>query len=111
LEKRRDVFFIDASREFQPGKNQNRLLDKHVERIVETLSTRKDSERYSRSVPVAEVAENDFNLNIPRYVDTFEAAEEVDIVAVQKEIDALEQELSELRVKMRTHLKELGLNV
>ena len=111
LEDRRDVFFIDASREFQPGKNQNNLLDSQVSRIVDTLHDRKDAERYSRSVPAGEVAENDFNLNIPRYVDTFEAAEEVDIVAVQKEIDALENELSELRVKMRTHLKELGLNV
>ena len=62
-------------------------------------------------MPSGEVAENDCNLNIPRYVDTFEAAAEVDIAAVQKEIDVLEEELSGLRVKMRTHLKELGLNV
>jgi type I restriction enzyme M protein len=68
-------------------------------------------ERYSRLVPSGEVAENDFNLNIPRYVDTFEAAAEVDIGTVQKEIDALEEELAGLRVKMRNHLKELGLNV
>jgi type I restriction enzyme M protein len=111
LEGRRDVFFIDASREFQPSKNQNNLLDSHVARIVDTLHHRQDMERYSRTVLCGEVAENDFNLNIPRYVDTLEAAEEVDIAAVQKEIDALEVELSGLRVKMRTHLKELGLNV
>lgn len=111
LEDRQNVFFIDASREFQPGKNQNQLLDSHVARIVDTLRERKDMDRYSRAVPLSDVAENDFNLNIPRYVDTFEAAEEVDVVAVQKDINALEDELSELRVKMRTHLKELGLNV
>jgi type I restriction enzyme M protein len=109
--KRRDVFFVDASRDFQPGKNQNQLLDQHVDRIVSTHSKRKDVERYARKVPVAEIAENDFNLNIPRYVDTFETPEEVDIAAVQKEIDSLEAELTELRVKMRRHLKELGINV
>jgi type I restriction enzyme M protein len=109
--KRRDVIFIDASRDFQPGKNQNQLLDEHVDRIVNTHSKRKDVERYARKVPIAEIAENDFNLNIPRYVDTFEAPEEVDIAAVQKEIDSLEAELTDLRVKMRRHLKELGINV
>jgi type I restriction enzyme M protein len=110
LEDRRDVFFIDAARGFQAGKNQNNLLDDHVARIVETLRGRRDLERYSRAVACGEVVENDCNLNIPRYVDTFEAAEEVDIGVVQKEIDALEEELAGLRVKMRTHLKELGLN-
>ncbi len=108
--KRHDVFFIDASRDFQQGKNQNQLLDEHVDRIIKTHKARKDIERYARAVPVAEIAENDFNLNIPRYVDTFEVAEEVDISAVQKEIDALENELTALRAKMREHLKELGLD-
>lgn len=111
LAERRDVLFVDASRDFQQGKNQNQLLDDHVDRIVATLSARQDVERYARAVPVAEVKENGFNLNIPRYVDTFEAAEEVDIVAVQKEIDALEDELVGLRARMRQHLKELGLDV
>jgi type I restriction enzyme M protein len=111
LEQRQDIFFIDASRDFQPGKNQNQLLDSHVENIIATHRAREDVERYARAVPVSEVAENDFNLNIPRYVDTFEAPEPVDIVEVQKEIDALEVELADLRVKMRGHLKELGLGV
>lgn len=111
LQDRDGVLFIDASRDFQPGKNQNQLLDSHVARIVETLRSRQGIERFSRAVPRADVAENGYNLNIPRYVDTFEAAEVVDIVAVQKEIDNLESELATLRVKMRNHLKELGLNV
>ena len=111
LENRRDVFFVDASRDFQPAKNQNQLLDGQVEKIIAAHRARKDIERYARAVPVEVVAENDFNLNIPRYVDTFEAPEEVDIAAVQKEIDALEAELAELRVKMRGHLKELGIDV
>ncbi|MGQ0665261.1 MAG: type I restriction-modification system subunit M [Pseudomonadota bacterium] len=108
--KRHDVLFIDASRDFQQGKNQNQLLDEHVDRIIKAHKARKDIERYTRAVPVAEIASNDFNLNIPRYVDTFEVAEEVDISAVQKEIDALENELTALRAKMREHLKELGLD-
>jgi type I restriction enzyme M protein len=111
LSDRRDIFFIDASRDFQQGKNQNQLLDNHVDRIVSTLRARKDVERYARAVPVEEVKENGFNLNIPRYVDTFEPAEEIDIAEVQKEIDALEEELTTLRAKMREHLKELGLDV
>jgi type I restriction enzyme M protein len=111
LQDRDDILFIDASRDFQPGKNQNQLLDAHVARISEILRSRQGVERFSRAVPIAEVAENSYNLNIPRYVDTFEAAEVVDIVAVQKDIDVLESELSELRIKMRNHLKALGLNV
>jgi type I restriction enzyme M protein len=111
LENRRDVFFIDASRDFQLGKNQNQLLDEHVTKIIDTHAAREDMERYARSVPIAEIVENDFNLNIPRYVDTFEAPEEVDIAAVQREIDELEAELAVLRVKMRDHLKELGIHV
>jgi len=111
LEDRHDVFFIDASRDFQPGKNQNQLLDAHVNKIIAAHAARADVERYARSVPVAEIAENDFNLNILRYVDTFEAPEEVDIAAVQREIDELEAELAVLRVKMRDHLKELGIHV
>ena len=110
-EARRDVFFIDASRGFQPGKNQNQLLDEHIERIIATHRARADVERYARAVPITEIVENDFNLNIPRYVDTFKAPEEVDIAAVQREIDALETELAGLRVKMREHLRELGIDV
>ena len=111
MQRRKDIFFIDASREFQPSKNQNQLLDIHVERIVATHHARKSIERYAQSVPITDVADNDFNLNIPRYVDTFEAPAVVDIVAVQKEIDALEAELADVRVKMRGHLRGLGLNV
>lgn len=110
LADRRDIYFIDASRDFQQGKNQNQLLDSHVDRIISALAAREDVERYARAVPVDEVKENGFNLNIPRYVDTFEPAEEVDIAEVQKEIDALEGELTTLRAKMREHLKELGLD-
>ena len=109
-ENRRDVMFIDGSRDFQPGKNQNALLDKHVEKIVQMYRERKDVPKYSRSVPIEEIKDNDFNLNIPRYVDTFEEEEEIDIAAVQQEIEGLEKELIEVRSKMSKYLKELGVN-
>ena len=108
-EKRRDVMFIDASREFQSGKNQNVLLDENIDKIVTTYLKREDVDKYAHSAPLAEIEENDFNLNIPRYVDTFEEEEEIDIAEVQKEIEDLESELAEVRSKMRSHLKELGV--
>ena len=111
LEDRRNIIFVDASREFQQSKNQNQILDQHVERISAALQAREGIELYAREVATDEVLENDCNLNIPRYVDTFEAPEEVDIAAVQKEIDGLEDELAGLRAKMRGHLKELGIDV
>lgn len=110
LAKRKDVLFIDASRGFQPAKAQNVLLDEHIAKIVDTFKERKGLDKYSRSVPHAEIEENDFNLNIPRYIDTFEAEEAVDIKAIQSEIVQLERELSEVRAKMSGYLKELGVD-
>jgi len=110
FEPRDDVLFIDASQDFQSGKNQNQLLDEHVDRIIATHHARKDVDRYARAVSREEIRANDYNLNIPRYVDMFEAPAEVDIAVVQKEIDGLEAELTELRLKMRGHLKELGID-
>jgi type I restriction enzyme M protein len=109
LAKRKDVLFIDASREFQPAKTQNQLTDAHIDKIVATYRARAGVQKYARAVPVAEIAENDFNLNIPRYVDTFEAEAEIDVAAVQKEIDALEAELVEVKGRMRGYLRELGV--
>lgn len=108
---RTDVVFIDASREYRSGKNQNLLLDEHIEKIVATYKARKDVEKYAHAAPLSEIQENDFNLNIPRYVDTFEEEKEIDIQAVQKEIEQLETELAEVRVKMKQALKELGVEV
>lgn len=106
---RRDVMFIDASREYQAGKNQNALLDEHIRAIDEAYQNRQDKPKYSRAVPVEEIKDNDFNLNIPRYVDIFEEEEEIDISAVQQEIEGLEEELAEVRSKMNKYLKELGV--
>lgn len=110
LEKRKDVFFIDASREFQPAKAQNLLLEEHIAKIVETFKARKDIEKYARAVPISEVVENEFNLNIPRYIDTFEVEADIDIRAVQREIEKLETELAQIKAKMAGYLKELGVD-
>ena len=110
-EKRRDVVFIDASREYQSGKNQNTLDETHIEKILATYQARKDVDKYAHVASFDEIAENDFNLNIPRYVDTFEEEEEIDIDAIQKEIDQLEKELAEVRAKMAQKLDEIIRNV
>jgi type I restriction enzyme M protein len=102
------VLFIDASREYQDTKNQKKLGTEHLEKIVTTYRNRNLIDKYSYIATLEELQENDYNLNIPRYVDTFEEEEPVDIPAVQKEIEQLEGELDELRVKMNGYLKELG---
>ncbi|MFC1532260.1 type I restriction-modification system subunit M [Thermodesulfobacteriota bacterium] len=102
------VLFIDASREFAQNTNQNKLRDEDIEKIVDTFRKKKSLDKYSYLATYAEIEENEFNLNIPRYVDTFEPEEEIDIAVVQQEIDQIEKELSETQVKMRDYLKELG---
>jgi len=108
--ERTDVLFIDASREYESGKNQNLIReDVEVAKIVETYRARKSVDKYSYLASRDEIRENDYNLNIPRYVDTFEEEEEVDIAAVQKRIDGIEKELADVRKQMAMCLKELGL--
>lgn len=104
----RDVLFIDASREFRPGKNQNQLSDDNIRRIVETYHARASVPKYAHLATPDEIAGNDFNLNIPRYVDTFEEEPEIDLVAVRAERLRLKAELAELEAKMDGYLEELG---
>jgi len=104
-----DVLFIDASREFQNAKNQNVLTDAHVDKIVRTYRAFATVKKYAYRATPQEIADNDFNLNIPRYVDTFEEEPEIDLAAVKKEIAGLEKELADVRTKMAGYLKELGL--
>ena len=107
-QRRKNVLFIDASREYQPGKKQNALLDEHLEKILKAYKARRAVDKYAHPASQKEIAKNDYNLNIPRYVDTFEEEPEIDIVAVQKEIDTLESELVEVRTKMATLLQEVA---
>lgn len=103
-----DVLFIDASREYKEAKNQNVLTDENVQKIVDTYSAFQTVEKYAYRANPQELADNEFNLNIPRYVDTFEEEAEIDLVAVNQEIITLEAQLAEVRAKMAVYLKELG---
>ena len=104
------VLFIDASREFESGKNQNKLSENNLNKIIETYRQRdaKGVDKYSYLATREEITENDYNLNIPRYVDTFEEEGEIDLMAVREERLELKAELADLETKMESYLKELG---
>lgn len=100
-----NVFFVDASREYVSNKNQNTLSEEHLSKVIETYTARRKVAKYTHVAEFSEINENDFNLNIPRYVDTFEEEEEINIDAIQVEIEDLEKELSAVRVKMAEKLE------
>ncbi len=104
-----NILFIDASKEFKPGKNQNTLEDEHIEKIVETYKNRADVEKYAHVADMAEIEENEYNLNIPRYVDTFKEEEEIDVQAVREEIAQIQTEKQAAIEQLNDMLKELGL--
>ncbi|UWX56621.1 SAM-dependent methyltransferase [Maribacter litopenaei] len=116
-QNRKETLFIDASAHYVSGKNQNELLPEHIERIVLTYEDFKADkliygvieEKYSYVAPYKELQENEFNLNIPGYVDTFEEEAEINITEVQKEIDTLEMELAEVQKEMKAYLQKLHL--
>lgn len=108
--KRKGVLFIDASREFESGTKQNRLSGANIDKIVKTYKGFKAVDKYSYLATPEEIVENDFNLNIPRYVDTFEPEAEIDLAAVSREIDATEKKLAEVQGRIRGYLEELGLD-
>ncbi len=109
LESRREILFVDASKEFDSGRNQNHLTETHIDKIFATVEARQAVEKFAQLASFDEVEENEFNLNIARYVDTFEEEEEIDLAEVQAEIDKLDKELDETRSRLRQHLKELGV--
>ena len=104
-----EVLFIDASNHFEKEGNQNVLRHEHVEKIVETYSKREAIEKYSYVASLKEIAENDYNLNIPRYVDTFEEEEAIDIDAVATELIALDEEMKETDETIAKFCEELGI--
>jgi len=108
-ENRKDVLFIDASKDFISGKNQNSISDEHLNKILDCYKKRSETPKYSKLASLDELKENDFNLNIPRYVDSFEEEEEIDIKAVEEEIKTLESELLKVRGEMSEILKELEI--
>lgn len=102
------VLFIDASNEYKAGKNQNLLSDDNIAKIVATYKARKSVDKYAYLATSAEIQENDYNLNIPRYIDTFEEEEEIDLMAVRIERHQLKVQLGALELEMAKHLEELG---
>lgn len=113
----KNVLFVDASQQYEAGKNQNKLRTGDIDHIVETyrkfgegkLKPGVVEDKFSYVATPEELSENEYNLNIPRYVDTFEEEPEVDIKAVQGTIEKLEKELADVQVEMNKYLKELGV--
>lgn len=105
-----DIIFIDASNEFEKVKTQNLLLDEHIDKIVNTYRHRHEIDKYSALATLQEIKENNYNLNIPRYVDTFEEEEKVDIKAVAQEIKNIDTEMAEVDKAISDFCKELGID-
>jgi type I restriction enzyme M protein len=103
------IIIIDASREYKEGKNQNELLESHVETVMKAYNGLHDIDKFMRVVDVKEVEENDYNLNISRYIDTAEVEEEIDLRAVQSRIEALEERERVIDERLLTFLNELGI--
>ncbi len=104
-----DILFIDASNDFEKVKTQNVLREQHIDKIIDTYWNRIELEKYSHLASLEEIADNEYNLNIPRYVDTFEEEEEIDIEAVMREIKQLEAKRAGLDKEIEVYFKELGL--
>ena len=110
LERRQQVMFINASGEFEEGSNQNRLRDQDIDRIGKTFRAYADVDRYARVVAVAEIEQNDWNLNISRYVDTSEEQERIDVGEAVRRLQALERERAAAEAVMNRYLSELGFD-
>ncbi len=104
-----DVLFIDASKWFEKGKNQNRLRPSDIDKIITTYESREEVDKYSHIATHAEIEENDYNLNIPRYVDTFEPEPEIDIDALASEIKQIDHDMIDVNEKIAGFCDELGI--
>ena len=105
----RNVYFIDASKYFEKGKNQNILRDEDIQRIMDAYASKKDIDKYAHLASIEELQENEFNLNIPRYVDTFEEEEEIDLNEVMAEYHRRDEEDKKITEELNKYLEELGL--
>lgn len=105
-----DILFIDASHEFEKNKNQNSLTNENIDKIFDTYINRTEIEKYSHRASLDEIKENDFNLNIPRYVDTFEEEIEIDINQVAENLQKLQKDEKGLQDKIAEFCKELGIS-
>lgn len=105
-----DILFIDASNDFDKQKNQNKLLPDHLDKIIDAFTQRQNIEKYAKVATLQEVKDNDYNLNIPRYVDTFEAEDEIDLNAIAQQLKDLEQQSQNTDKVIAEFCKELGIN-
>src|SRR5699024_6111311 len=103
------VLFVDASQSFEKGRNQNHLADEDVEKIVETYRNGETIDEYSYGASLQEIEENDYNLNIPRYVDTFEEEEPVDLEQVQQDLNEIHSNIQDIEQEINGYLNELGV--
>lgn len=106
----RDVLFIDASKGFEKGKNQNILRDQDIDKIIETYKKRQDVDKYAHLATMDEIKENEFNLNIPRYVDTFEEEPPIDVVALSKEMQDIDQKIAQSEAEFLSLVDDLDVN-
>lgn len=104
-----NILFIDASKEFKAGKNQNVLEQEHIDKIVDAYANRVDVDKFAHVADMSEIIENGYNLNIPRYVDTFEEEEPVDLDAVKAQIKTLDFETKAAIDKAESFMRQLGL--
>ena len=104
-----DVLFIDASQHFDKVKTQNILRPAHIDKILHAFKTRSNEDKYSHVASLADIKANDYNLNIPRYVDTFEAEESIDLNAIAAQLNALEQTQFATDQVIAGFCKELGI--
>ena len=105
-----DVLFIDASKHFEKVSNQNHLRPEDIEKIIQTYQSRQNEDKYSHVAKLEEIKENDYNLNIPRYVDTFEEEESINLAEVTAEIQKITSQESEIDTKIAKFTKELGID-
>lgn len=105
--ERKDIFFIDASNDFEKGKNQNNLSDQNVDKILDTYLAREDVDKYAHKAEFEEVVENEYNLNIPRYVDTFEEEPPVDVDKLVKSMGEADAKINELQSELSGMMDDL----
>ena len=104
-----DILFIDASNEFEKVGKQNVLRQEHIDKIIDTYGNRKTIDKFSYVSNVDELIENEYNLNIPRYVDTFEEEEPIDLNAVSSELKSLESDIIETDKSISDFCEELNI--
>lgn len=105
-----DILFIDASRHYEKVKTQNILRDTDIEKIIDTFRERRAEDKYSRAATLTEVKENDYNLNIPRYVDTFEVEDGIDLDTIAAELKTLETAMNETDKTIADYCQQLNIS-